>query len=218
MIVPRSKRRGILSQLCLVSETEVATAKRATEKRAITLIVALCGAVGPFGSAITLRKNHKNHIARAQCPDPTFPAVLGPIADTYGASPTVVTLALAIYMLALALFPLWWSSASELFGRRSTYIVSNAGLAIFGVLSAVSPSMTMFLVMRFFTGGAASAALSVGAGTIADIWEPKERGKAMAYYLLGTAVWAIDRPFGGWCAGRRPGLEKYHVVSGHLRR
>ncbi|KAH6681128.1 putative MFS multidrug resistance transporter [Plectosphaerella plurivora] len=177
-VVQRCQRRGLLAGLCIIPETEIGTNKTRREKWAITAIVALCGAVGPFGSAIIL-------------------PVLGSIAESYETTPTVSSLSLSIYMLAMAIFPLWWSSSSEMFGRRSIYIISNAGLMVFGMLSAVSPTISMFLVMRFLTGGVASAALSVGAGTIADIWEPKERGTAMTYYLLGPLCGPLIAPLVG---------------------
>ncbi|KAL4881695.1 major facilitator superfamily domain-containing protein [Aspergillus karnatakaensis] len=178
VVVPRSRRRGLLANLCLLPETTIGTKKTIWEKRAITAIVSLVGAVGPFGSAIIL-------------------PVLSSIAGDYKTTPTIASLSLSIYMLAMAIFPLWWSSSSEVFSRRTVYVLSNAGLMVFSVLSAVSPNITMFLIMRFFTGGVASAALSVGAGTISDIWETKERGKAMTYFLLGPLCGPLVAPLVG---------------------
>lgn len=43
----------------------------------------------------------------------------------------------------------------------------------------------MLLVFRTLSGGAAASVQSVGAGTVADIWKPKERGKAMGIFFLG---------------------------------
>lgn len=43
----------------------------------------------------------------------------------------------------------------------------------------------MLLVFRILSGGAAVSVQSVGAGTVADIWEPKARGKAMGIFYLG---------------------------------
>ena len=44
----------------------------------------------------------------------------------------------------------------------------------------------MLLAMRFLSASAASSFQSVGAGTVADMWEPKERGAAMGIYYLGN--------------------------------
>lgn len=37
----------------------------------------------------------------------------------------------------------------------------------------------MLIVFRILGGGAAASVQAVGAGTIADLWEPFERGRAM---------------------------------------
>ena len=44
----------------------------------------------------------------------------------------------------------------------------------------------MLLAMRFLSASAASSFQSVGAGTVADMWEPRERGAAMGIYYLGN--------------------------------
>ncbi len=49
----------------------------------------------------------------------------------------------------------------------------------------MSVNVTMLLVFRTLSGGVAASVQSVGAGTIADVWEPKERGKAMGIFFLG---------------------------------
>jgi multidrug resistance protein len=77
------------------------------------------------------------------------------------------------------------SEYSEAFGRRSIYIVSFAFFVIFSAIAAVSVNMGMFIVFRLLMGGAAASVQSVGSGTIADLWEPKERGKAMGVFMLG---------------------------------
>ncbi len=106
-------------------------------------------------------------------------------------------MSIALYMLAMAIFPLWWSPFSEHFGRRTTYIVSIALYITFSILAAVSSSVAWFLAMRFLTGAATSSALSIGAGTIADIWEPKERGAAMGYFFFGPICGPLIAPIVG---------------------
>lgn len=93
-----------------------------------------------------------------------------------------------MYMLSMSIFPLWWSSFSETLGRRTIYIASFILAVIFNVLAAVSTSIGMLIVMRVLSGGAAAAVQAVGAGTIADVWEPRERGKAMGIFYLGPLM------------------------------
>lgn len=51
--------------------------------------------------------------------------------------------------------------------------------------------------MRILSGGAAASVQAVGAGTIADIWEPKERGRAMGIFFLGPTLGPLLAPIIG---------------------
>ena len=55
----------------------------------------------------------------------------------------------------------------------------------------------MFIIMRLLGGGAAASVQAVGAGTIADIWEVKERGRAMGIYYLGPLMGPLLAPIIG---------------------
>ena len=164
--VPLSHRRGLLAGFALIPEVKHPTAYPRKIKWLITAIVALSAAVAPMGSAIVM------------------PALL-PIARAFETSPAITNLSVALYMLSMSIFPLWWSSFSETLGRRTIYITSFALFVLFAVLSAVARNIGMLIVMRLLSGGAAASVQAVGAGSIADIWEPKERGRAMGVFYLG---------------------------------
>ncbi|UKZ54538.1 hypothetical protein TrVGV298_008347 [Trichoderma virens] len=83
------------------------------------------------------------------------------------------------------------------FGRRSIYIISFALFLIFAILSAVSTNIAMLIVFRIFTGGASASVQAVGAGTIADIWESHERGRAMSMFYLGPLLAPLIAPIVG---------------------
>lgn len=55
----------------------------------------------------------------------------------------------------------------------------------------------MFVVMRILGGGAAASVQAVGAGTIADVWEVKERGRAMGIFYLGPLMGPLFAPIVG---------------------
>jgi multidrug resistance protein len=101
----------------------------------------------------------------------------------------------------MAIFPLFWSSLSERLGRRTIYIASFILFIIFGIVSAVSRSISMLIVMRTLSGGAAASVQAVGAGTIADIWEVRERGKAMGIFYLGPLCGPLFAPIIGGALG-----------------
>jgi multidrug resistance protein len=100
-------------------------------------------------------------------------------------------------MLSMAIFPLWWSSFSEEFGRRSIYLISFMLFVVFSILCAVSQNIAMLIVFRVLTGGASASVQAVGAGTIADIWESFERGRAMSMFYLGPLLGPILAPIIG---------------------
>lgn len=56
---------------------------------------------------------------------------------------------------------------------------------VFSIISAVSVNIAMLIVFRILTGGTSASVQAVGAGTVADIWKPKQRGRAMGVFLMG---------------------------------
>jgi multidrug resistance protein len=179
VIVERKQRRGLFSGLTIIPEVENAYHYARKTKWFITVIVAFCAMAAPMGSAIVM-------------------PVLQDIAKDFGATSTVANMSVAVYMLAMSIFPLWWSSFSETMGRRTIYITSFALFTVFAILSAVSTNIAMLIVMRTLSGGAAASVQAVGAGSVADMWEPKERGKAMGLFYLGPLCGPLFAPiFGG---------------------
>ena len=102
-----------------------------------------------------------------------------------------------MYMLSMAIFPLWWSSFSETIGRRTIYLISFTLFVLFCILCAVSTSIGMLIIMRVLGGGAAASVQAVGAGTIADVWEVRERGRAMGIFYLGPLLGPLLAPIIG---------------------
>lgn len=62
-------------------------------------------------------------------------------------------------------------------------MLSFALFVLASILSAVSINVGMLIAMRMLAGGASASVQAVGAGTIADIWEPKDRGQAMGIFV-----------------------------------
>ncbi|KAJ5295921.1 hypothetical protein PENANT_c001G03734 [Penicillium antarcticum] len=184
--VARLKRRGLFGQLALVAEIENPKTYPRKMKWFITFIVALAGSTAPLGSAIF------------------FPS-LSQVTKELNTTTTIANLTIALYMLAMAIFPLWWSSFSERLGRRTIYLVSFALFAIFNCLCAISSSIAMLIVMRMLSGGASASVQAVGAGTIADLWEPRERGRAMGIFYLGPLCGPLLAPIIGGLLAQRWG-------------
>lgn len=108
-------------------------------------------------------------------------------------------------MLSMSVWPLWWSSFSETLGRRTIYLVSFSLFLLWNVLAAISSNIAMLIAMRILGGGAAASVQVVGAGTIADIWEVRERGQAMGIFYLGPLMGPLFAPIIGGVLAERFG-------------
>ncbi|KAI8633865.1 major facilitator superfamily transporter [Xylariaceae sp. FL1651] len=176
--VPKEMRRGLVPWLSLVPEVDKPYYYDNRIKWMLTTFVAIAACAAPMGSAI-------------------FYPSLGQIALELHVTATVVNLSVAVYMLSMSIFPLWWSSFSETLGRRSIYLVSFSLNAVFTAASGLSQNIGQLIIFRILAGGAAASVQAVGAGTIADIWEPRERGRAMGIFYLGPLMGPLFAPIIG---------------------
>ncbi|KAK7679815.1 hypothetical protein QCA50_017141 [Cerrena zonata] len=80
-------------------------------------------------------------------------------------SATTINATVSVFMAVFALAPLFWASWADFGGRKTLYLA-------FGV----------------------SSVMSVGAGTVADVVEPKNRAKAISYFMLGPQLGPILGP------------------------
>jgi multidrug resistance protein len=198
--VPRKLRRGLFGHLTIIAETTTPKYYPRRTKWLITAVVALAAAAAPMGSA-------------------TIMPALTMVARDFKVSDTVTNLSVALYMLSMSIFPLWWSSFSETLGRRTIYIVSFMMFVLFAILSSVAKNIAMLIVMRMLSGGAAASVQAVGAGTIADIWEVKERGRAMGIFYLGPLCGPLLAPILGGALAEKFGwraTQWFLVVYGSV--
>lgn len=114
----------------------------------------------------------------------------------------------------MSIFPLWWSSFSETLGRRTIYLVSFALFLLLNVLAAISTNIAMLIIFRLLGGGAAASVQAVGAGTIADIWEVRERGKAMGVFYLGPLMGPLFAPIIGGVLAEKLGWRSAQWALG----
>ncbi|KAI8073787.1 major facilitator superfamily domain-containing protein [Thamnidium elegans] len=146
------------------------------KKNTILLLVAIGGAISPVSTTIY------------------YPALIT-MQEDFQTTDTTLNASLSIFTFFTAFFPLVWATFGDLFGRRRIYIISFFISVLGSVCCALSVNAEMFIVFRAVSAIGSSSAMSMGAGTIADIFEPGERGRAFAYYtcgpLLGPAIGPI---------------------------
>ncbi|KAI5963023.1 uncharacterized protein KGF55_002815 [Candida pseudojiufengensis] len=176
--VPRADKRGLFASIVFVPEYHDARDYPSKIKFLIVFIIAFASITGPMGTSIML------------------PA-LDDITEKLHTTGSEVNVSVGIYLLALGIFPLWWSSFSEKYGRRSVYIISFILFVGFSIGTALAPNISALIVLRVLQGGSSASVQAVGAGTIADLYAPQERGKAMGWYYLGPLMGPFLAPILG---------------------
>ena len=101
-------------------------------------------------------------------------------------SRTVALLPGTLYLVGLALGPMFIAPLSEFIGRRWLYRFSSATLVVFSAGAGASHTFAGLVVCRFFAGFFGTCGIAIGAGTILDVWgHSKARGLATLLFTCG---------------------------------
>ena len=126
---------------------------------------------------------------------PVVPQVAADIANN---NITRTTLAVSIYVLGFIIGPLILGPLSELYGRMVIYRTTVTVYAVLSACCAVSTTIDMLTVFRFFAGCFGAAPIVVGAAAVADMFPPVSRGRPVAVYSVGPLLGMTSGPiFGG---------------------
>jgi MFS family permease len=114
------------------------------------------------------------------------------VMQRFKVSQEVATLGLSLFVLGFALGPLIWTPLSEVYGRKSIFVISYTAYIAFSVVAACAPNITALLVLRFFARAFGSSSMTNTGGVIADMFSKAERGLATALFVtapfLGPAL------------------------------
>ncbi|KZO96755.1 MFS general substrate transporter, partial [Calocera viscosa TUFC12733] len=136
-------------------------------KLIVVFIVAWAALLAPFASSAFL---------------PSIPQIASDLRTTE----SVINYSVAVYLVVIAFAPLAWSRASTYYGRRPVYLASMPVFILGSVGVAESRTLVQLIITRIIQGAGGSSVLSIGAGSIGDIYRPTERGRAMGWYLAGA--------------------------------
>lgn len=95
---------------------------------------------------------------------PSFPK----IQQLYNISYIQVSLTVAIPSIGLALGPLFWSSLSDIYGRRAVFIAGTTIAFVSTIGTAVAKDYNTYMVARAFQGFGVSPAGTVGMAIIGE--------------------------------------------------
>src|SRR4051812_21112805 len=110
------------------------------------------------------------------------------ISKHFHVSEEAAGLVTTLFLLGYCAGPLVFAPLSEFYGRRYVFYLTFTLYLAFNFLCAFANNFGALLVGRFLTGTFASAPLSNAPGVLADIWDPIERGNAMAVFSMMTFV------------------------------
>ncbi|EED12874.1 florfenicol exporter, putative [Talaromyces stipitatus ATCC 10500] len=174
---PRQARKWV-DFLCFISKIDDPKSHTAFQKHVIVSIITLSAFTAPFASSILF---------------PSFTSLV----DQFHTTDTQVALTTTVFLIGLAIAPLWWSSLSQQYGRRPILVASFLLSVVAVIVCAVSNSLPLIIVFRLIEALGCSSAQSVGAGVIADIYIPTERGTALGWFYLGTLIGPLIAPIVG---------------------
>ncbi|KAI9713835.1 MAG: hypothetical protein M1820_000565 [Bogoriella megaspora] len=140
------------------------------------------------------------------------------VMQRFEVSAEVATLGLSLFVLGFALGPLIWAPLSEVYGRKSIFVISYMAYTAFSVAAACAPNITALLVLRFFASAFGSSSMTNTGGVIADMFSRAERGLATGLFVtapfLGPAFGPIVGGFLGETQGWRWILGLIAILGG----
>ncbi|KAF7297105.1 PAN2-PAN3 deadenylation complex subunit PAN3 [Mycena indigotica] len=117
------------------------------------------------------------------------------------ATASQISLSISLFIAIQGFCPLLWTALSEIKGRKVVYVTSIAIFTGGSIAVALSKTITLVIVFRVVQAVGSSAVMSIGAATLADIFDPVERGTKLGVQqciLSCSFSWAISRTDNGW--------------------
>ncbi|ODO04663.1 hypothetical protein I350_05272 [Cryptococcus amylolentus CBS 6273] len=101
-----------------------------------------------------------------------------------------INITVTVYLIFQALTPSIWGSAGDSYGRRPIFIICLLVYLLGCVGSALCPTNAYWLLMlmRIVQSSGGSPVIAIGAGIIADIARPQERGRYLGIFNLTSTM------------------------------
>ncbi|KAH6707861.1 putative polyamine transporter 4 [Leptodontidium sp. MPI-SDFR-AT-0119] len=109
----------------------------------------------------------------------------------------VALLPLSLYTFGFVVGPMVAAPMSEIYGRRIVYWIAMPLSMTFTAIAGSANNFPLLVVMRLLAGMSGSGPLAIGAGTISDIWDRKNSGKAALGYVMAPFLGPALGPLTG---------------------
>ena len=124
---------------------------------------------------------------------PSFPDLQTELGISY----SQVNWTVAIPALGLAFGPLFWSSLSDIYGRRVIFILGTIIALVATIGAAASKQFSGYMAARFFQGFGVSPGATVGMAVIGDLFFEYERGQKLGLWVLAIDTGLLVGPIIG---------------------
>src|SRR5699024_8260954 len=125
---------------------------------------------------------------------PSLPTV----ADDFGSTASLAQLSITSCLIGLALGQLVFGPLSDIVGRKKPLIITVTIYTIVSLLCYLSPSIWLFIILRFIQGTAAASGIVIARAASRDMYSGKELTKFMALLaLVNGAAPILAQLFGG---------------------
>ncbi|KAK7221364.1 hypothetical protein V2G26_009367 [Clonostachys chloroleuca] len=135
-----------------------------------------------------------------------YPSGIEDIMEQLDVSSEVAIIGLSLFVLGLAVGPVFWAPLSEEYGRQYLFITTMTAHIAFNAGAAASRNIETLVILRFFAAVFGAAPYTNSNAVLADIFPASQRGLAMTFFgaapFLGPALGPIAGGFlgaaGGW--------------------
>ena len=125
---------------------------------------------------------------------PGIPQVMSEFSSTNSVLSSFVV---SVFILGYVFGPLIIGPCTELYGRLYVYHISHVLFIIFTIGCAYAPSLSTLILFRFLAGVTGSTPITVGGSSVADMFVPLERGRAMSVWSMGPLIGPVIGPIAG---------------------
>lgn len=127
--------------------------------------------------------------------------VINVVKRDLGASSHEIVLTMSLFMVMYGIMPVIWGALSDWKGRRRILLIAGIIYSVFSIFCCLAWNVYVLIVCRMFQAIGAAAGLTVGAGTIADVYPPDQRGAAIGVFVVVPLVATLLGPVIGGIVG-----------------
>ncbi|PCH33996.1 MFS general substrate transporter [Wolfiporia cocos MD-104 SS10] len=118
-----------------------------------------------------------------------FPAI-PTIASAFHRSVEDINLTVTLYMIAQGVSPMFWGTLADRYGRRPMFLgcMLVLGLTCVGLALMPTDAYWLLMLLRCIQAAGSASTIALGAGVVADIAAPHERGMFFGVWNAGPMV------------------------------